>query len=904
MHVFIYSHTHWDREWYLSRNQFQFRLIRTVDEIIDVLQAENSFEVFVLDGQTCVLEDYLEIRPERRPLLQELIAAGKLVIGPWYTMPDTFLPDGEALVRNLVRGYADCAGFGADFPNVGYVPDSFGHIEQLPQILRGVGIDNFVFSRGRPVAIASADGHKREFLWSSPDGSTVYAWHLPGGYTAGQFLPGPDEEDELRARFEQQIAAFAPSHRPDIVCVPHGIDHCWLQRDIPEILDALPHLLPDVTFHHGSLKDALDAWKNDVPVDMETVEGQLRGCLQINELHGTLSSRIDNKIANEEAQIHIENLAEPLDAMATWFGKPGSGCFLRRAWALICQNHAHDSICGCSQDRVHTDVNQRFREAVELGIDIADSALDFLNNPARRAAVPTLIVYGGLNGGHSVVDFVVRLAERPTGEGCFTDASGRVCPIQFDTVTHMLVRHTNGEQTHYECRGCTRLPPLRPGEIRKLTFSAGTPAPMDVCPGVRCTPTSLENDRIRVLVNADGTLDLEHILTGNVVRRTHYLVQEGDIGGGYHFEPVEGDERRDNRHEGAVSTLVSAGALRGVIDVVSRLEVPLAYDRANGERVGHTTVSVTSRLTLEWGSDTLKIATTVQNTAENQRIRLVLPTGMVTTTVAADASFAVHQNSPERWAADDRQNSHPMRNFVDISDEDVGVAFIGKGLHEYEIVSTPDGTELEVTLLRSVDFVLLCSTWETPEAQLKRELRFEYALKLHEGDWRSGAVPEAAATFRYAPIAEVHGDYGWEKEHEAHATIGYYALPREGGEVPVDTNRSSWKSINAARDGWRRVEQDRFVEVQMPDRLVPFELEGECLVVSAFKRAEDGDGDVLRFWNYADAPQTVQVTAAKTSASLTQVDLLERPLDESPPHVGTATVSVRPFEIVTVRICG
>ncbi|MBT4816031.1 MAG: hypothetical protein HON70_10045, partial [Lentisphaerae bacterium] len=83
MHVFIYSHTHWDREWYLSRNQFQFRLIRTVDEIIDVLQAENSFEVFVLDGQTCVLEDYLEIRPERRPLLQELIAAGKLVIGPW-----------------------------------------------------------------------------------------------------------------------------------------------------------------------------------------------------------------------------------------------------------------------------------------------------------------------------------------------------------------------------------------------------------------------------------------------------------------------------------------------------------------------------------------------------------------------------------------------------------------------------------------------------------------------------------------------------------------------------------------------------------------------------------------------------------------------------------------------------
>ena len=902
MKVFIYSHTHWDREWYLSQNQFQFRLIRTVDEILDVLRAENSFNVFVLDGQTCVLEDYLELRPEQRPLLMELIRAGKLAVGPWYTMPDTFLPDGESLIRNLVRGHRDCAAFGARYPNVGYVPDSFGHIEQLPQILRGVGIDNFVFSRGRPAAIALGDEHKREFLWRAPDGSTVYAWHLPGGYTAGNFLPGPAQPEELRTRIEQQIASFAGSHRPDVVLVPHGIDHCWLQRDIPEILDALPALFPDVEFHHGSLEDALDEWKRAVPDGLETYEGQLRGRLQIPELHSTLSSRIDNKLMNEEAQAHIEALAEPLDAMAARFGKATSAHFLRKAWRLICQNHAHDSICGCSQDRVHEDVNRRFREAIELGIDIADSALDYLNNAARRTASPTLIAFAGLNAGHRIVDLVLRSDQPPTGSECFRDGDGRVCPIQFDTVDHILARHTNGEQRYYECRGCTQLPQLAPGEVRKLALST-VRCPAEIgTPGVRCTPNSLENGSIRATVNPDGTLDLEDLVTGRSVRQTHYFVQETDVGGGYHFEPLPGGRRHDTRGHGAETSVVTSGPLRAVLEVATRLEVPQRFDRATGEHVGRTTVPIVSRLALGPDTDVLRVTTTIRNTARNQRIRLALPTGMATTTVAADASFAVHANSPDRWPAEERQSFHPMRSFVDISEGDGGLAFIGKGLHEYEIVPTPAGTRLEVTLLRSVDFVLLCSTWETPEAQLERVLRFEYALQLHAGDWREGRVPNAAAVFRCPAITEMHGDARWSRDREPHATIGYYTLNENGREVPVNTNRSAWKSINAARDGWRRVEPDRFVGVSVPERIVPFGLEGECLVVSAFKQAEDGNGEVLRFWSHADALQSVRVSGRDPSSRITRTDLLERPLPDQPPQTGRASLQVRPFEIVTLRI--
>jgi len=107
--------------------------------------------------------------------------------------------------------------------------------------------------------------------------------------------------------------------------------------------------------------------------------------------------------------------------------------------------------------------------------------------------------------------------------------------------------------------------------------------------------------------------------------------------------------------------------------------------------------------------------TAIDNPAGNQRLRLVLPSGIRPSEVHADASFAVHANSPERWPSDPHQNFHPMRSFVDIADDAGGLAFLGCGQHEYEIVPRPEGTDIEVTLLRSVDFVFLCSTWETPD---------------------------------------------------------------------------------------------------------------------------------------------------------------------------------------------
>lgn len=130
--AYLVSHTHWDREWYLTFHRFRANLVGVVKRVLTALEDDPQFNHFCLDGQSIVLDDYLDACPEDRERVERLIACGALAIGPWYVLPDEFLIGSEATVRNLVIGHKSGA-----VQKVGYMPDSFGHIAQVPQLLRG-----------------------------------------------------------------------------------------------------------------------------------------------------------------------------------------------------------------------------------------------------------------------------------------------------------------------------------------------------------------------------------------------------------------------------------------------------------------------------------------------------------------------------------------------------------------------------------------------------------------------------------------------------------------------------------------------------------------------------------------------------------------------------------------------
>ena len=93
--VHIYSHTHWDQEWYFTSSRSRIYLFNHVKNVIRVLENDDDFSCYLLDAQSALIESYLQWAPEDKERLYALIAAGRLLTGPWYTQTD------QLVIRSL-----------------------------------------------------------------------------------------------------------------------------------------------------------------------------------------------------------------------------------------------------------------------------------------------------------------------------------------------------------------------------------------------------------------------------------------------------------------------------------------------------------------------------------------------------------------------------------------------------------------------------------------------------------------------------------------------------------------------------------------------------------------------------------------------------------------------------------
>src|SRR5574341_2169805 len=254
----LVSHTHWDREWYLSFEQFRAMLVRMVDDLLDLLARDPEYKCFTLDGQTIVLEDYLAIKPERAEEIRRLVAQGRLLIGPWYILPDEFLVSGEATIRNLLFGRRISQQFGTEM-KVGYIPDSFGHIAMMPAILKGFDIDNAVLYRGfggEPEQTTS------EYWWQAPDGTRSLMIHLfRHGYSAGYFHQ--ETPEQVLQRFDEIKNELDVRATTSQRLLMNGGDHHWPDPKLPQTLKLLRSNFAG-DFRHSTLPAYLAAVKREV----------------------------------------------------------------------------------------------------------------------------------------------------------------------------------------------------------------------------------------------------------------------------------------------------------------------------------------------------------------------------------------------------------------------------------------------------------------------------------------------------------------------------------------------------------------------------------------------------------------------------------------------------------------
>ncbi len=864
--IIVVPETHWDREWYQPFEVFRARLVRLVDRVLHLLDSNPEYKYYTLDGQSIVLEDYLEIRPDRREDIARLVQAGRLLIGPWYILPDEFLPGGESHIRNLQMGIAVARQFGPVMM-VGYLPDMFGQMAHMPAVLAGFGMAGAVMWRGPDKSLTSS-----EFFWRAPDGSEVLTAHMAMGYGIASYL-WPDRE-RLLTQLQSLRQMLEPWASTRCLLLPNGTDHTEPQPQLPAIIATANEALDDAELVHGTLPMYLEAVRQEMGDRSGSWlrwQGEFRSSERAHVLPSVGSTRMWIKRENQACEDLLLRWAEPFSTWAHLLRRragdeleraAADAGSLRLAWRLLLQNQPHDSICGCSTDEVHDEMRVRFRRCRRLAEAVRDDALAYLAEAAAPAGGAHVVVFNPLDTART--DYCT--ARVPVEGGlevvALEDGDGDHIPVQF-------LR-----------RG--RLEPLDPLPERvEVGFLAPRPVgavgyrALRVVYGQSERPQpqparAIENEYFRVEADpADGTLTLTDKATGVTLRGLSRFVDGGDAGDEYNYSPPDRDELVDGPSRPPEIRLPEDGPARWTLEIALEYSLPraLASDDHRGRSPERVPCRIVSRASLYPGVPRLDFETEVDNQAGDHRLRVHFPAGLRTNASLAEQHFGVVRRAialPEHdftWA-ELPQGTYPQKAFVDVNDGQRGLMLANRGLPEYEVLDGPDGVTIALTLLRCVGW--LSRSWmrtrpvqagpliPTPGAQERGCHLFHYSLIPHKGGWETAfsqahrfAVPPRAVF-----VANGKGD-----------------LPAAGSL---------------------------------------FTVRPESFVLSALKEAEDADarsgpGLIVRLYNVADVPAEGEVRLEVPWEAVERTNLNEEPLGPADVRDGWVRLSLRPNEIATLR---
>jgi mannosylglycerate hydrolase len=869
----VISHTHWDREWYLTVEQYRFRLVRALDRAIECLTHDPAWHSFFLDGQTQMLLDYLEVRPEQEDAVRGLIAADKLRLGPWCVQPDEQLISGEATVRNLLLGRADCRRAGGG-ESVGYLADNFGHSSQLPQILVGFGLDNAIFWRGYDEGQIPGS----EVRWRGADGSEVLAILLARGYSNAAGFP---DHDRLGRNLPVLERLACTGH----LAITDGIDHALPAAELSVVLQAMRDQFPALTVAPSGWQEYLTAVRPCL-AELPPVEGELRWA---PGLESTLSNRLEQKQANARVESLLTAYAEPLAALAMLAGARYPDGFLRRAWRLLVKNAAHDSIGGAHTDVVARDVQQRFVRAEEIAAGVTHDALDalmgcradeqeptvdgrvalFNPSPTLRSGVVELTLdlpdpHGRDWLFHSFQGIALYDGERRVPVHVLEDQASihpvyqeRLIPAIRNTRTLRLLAEVQdlpplGVKTLTLLPG-GQTPPTSLLEAEERVPTAPPPAlaRLSPRPGVLC------NELVEVLVHPDGRFDLTLLASGQTTLGLNALVDEQDNGNQYNFASPK-NRAVATPAPGRLLTVLNS-PLRATVRVETTIDLfddrttPDLLTRRLGNDVPTVPCPLTIEISLERGSTRVDVTVRLDNRGAGHRLRAHFG-ALGEKRLRAHTPFDLVDRTPARIAEQPRGitpaqlatlQAHGFQEYLVVEDEAAGLVLAGRGLYEYGVADD----SLALTLLRSVGTINYgFERWGTSEGgYLPGEQRIDYAVCPFQGDlFASGAL--AAIDAFHRPVAS--------RQYPA-------------GEAVVLSGP------------------------QLPD---------PHLRLSTLKRADDRDALILRCYNLAEEPVTAPLPLGHRYAAVWQCRLDETREGLLAEDVDTVTLTVSSKRIVTLEL--
>ncbi len=859
------SNTHWDREWRYSMQRTRHMLVYMLDMLLDILEQEPEFKSFHMDSQTIPMQDYLEIRPERREQVKRYVQEGRLLIGPWFVLPDEFCVGGESLVRNLLLGHRQARELGG-VSKTGYSPFGWGQLSQMPQIYAGFGIPMAAFYRGVNTDVAP----NSEFRWQSPDGTEIigsrlakrprynvwYVLQRPAyfnvkdennrlahwGDGGGPFRLADGEFNEIDMRYarpefnyyeeniperarqalEEQDGEWTTRHR--FWSCGHD-SSCPDIREVRMIKDSADALAGEADVFHSTFADFQAGVVAEASKTLPLTIGEMRHYFtegSSSVLFGWITSaRMDIKKINYCTERLLGSYAEPLAGFAAMLGAAYPRAFLDQAWNMLLQNHGHDSIGCCSRDVVPEDMLFRYRQVNEIATCVMEQALadvagaiDFSGWQPNDVAV---VAWNALPQARAeIAELVLDIpSEFQAQDFAVLDDAGSEVPLQKIEAAERftVIQNPNdcANMMHMQRhRFFAQLPQL-PGcgyktfRVKPLETKKRT-LKRSIDGRVNC----LENEFLHVEIQANGTLSVTDKQTGRQWSELGYFRDSSEIGNPWERVTVPYDE--------VLTTLDTQARIARVLsgDLVTTYKVEIDWELPRGRAADEKSRAndrvpcrIVNMITLRQGQPWVEIETTVDNQAEDHYLQVSFPTQVKADSTIASTPFDVVQRpialpDPAKYD-EDLQTEHPMDRFVAIDDETAGVALLNEGLKAYEPHDDRDQT-ISLTLLRSFPLRICVTNLEMTD--YSKQDKGSQCLGQH--------------TFRYGFMP--------------------YAGDVESAQVWQAAERFNHK-VRVAQVGPTATGQ------KLPLSHSFLEIGNSALHVSTVKQSEDGNGWIVRLFN-------------------------------------------------------
>lgn len=925
---YVIPHTHWDREWRYALWESRVNLANMMDELIGILENQEEYKCFLLDGQFVPIKDYLFLRPENEARLKKLVADGRIRIGPWYTLPDLYPVSGESIVRNLLRGRKECEAFGGIL-SVGYESFGWGQPSQFPQIYKGFGIDTVIVAK----KVDSSRAKNCEFAWVGKDGTTVLATRLGQEARANFFMhsymrimSGKEyKSDEFRfdydagdlvyhtadiPEYEQDYHRITDSQKihtenlreialkswhamdetllPDDRAMMDGSDHTYAQPKIVEVLRHINKAVEEdgIVFAMSDIEEYAALLKEKLPLDtLPKVYGELRDGPPQGVTGNALMTRPMLKRKNRKVQNALMDTAEPLAVAGMLTGQAYPSIYLDTAMDYLLLSHSHDCINGVTQDKTVNDVMYRLDQAGEIADVVTQESvkhiLKNIDGGAFGKSDALLLVVNPLPFPRR--EIVEAYVDLPREEDIWSfdilDADGNSMNVQQlarDERVIPVVSLTSRPEPFYVDRHRVQFESgLLPSGgykvfrvVKKSTLprktEAWAPSRKTLGKEIAVSPLRLENEFLRADILGDGSVRLLDKKMGQEYGPLNYFEDTGDVGDYWIYYPPYQNKTFTTKGMTAELALEENTELQATVTAKLKWELPAFADRPRNYVRGRSARSEQTDI------ETLYVRYTLRKGENMLRVHTELDNKISDHRMAVQFETGV---SPQKADAQghfcvDRRDVLPLR------DED------GRWYNEMttqpmqDFVSVAEngrGFAVVTDCLSEYDAskpgLLSCTLMRGMKNILCTEFR-----SFSEYNTQDGGQSHGRLTYDYALLphaGETLPLMETAKRFNIPAkTIQFTACTKTGGTLPAE---QSFYSVEGAS-------------------------------VSAIKKAEHSENIVIRLFNADEKAHEARIRLIQPVRKAYRTDLAEQRSGEAEVRGGAVVVEIGANKIVTLEL--